>query len=385
MTRPLVRIDGSQPSVVLAALRAALTGDGPAVFPTAETASAVPAPAEVQKAVALVVETSGSTGAPKRVAITTDALLASAAGSAAALGGAGQWLLALPAHYIAGAQVLVRSIAAETEPVLLGPGHFDPVGFARAAESLDADLRFTSLVPAQLGRIVDAAATDAGVLAAARRFTRILVGGQATPPAVLQRAAELGIAVTRTYGSSETSGGCVYDGVPIGATRIAIRDGAVELSGPSLALGYLDDEERTAAVFVEHDGRRWYRTGDVGEIDADGRLRVLGRADDVIISGGVKVPLGAVERRVRTMPGLEDAVVVAVAHPLWGEAPAVAVSGTRPHPSLEEVRGHVGAELGSAARPALLEVFDLPTLASGKPDRRAIAARMQDQARHGDG
>ncbi|KQO96711.1 AMP-binding protein [Leifsonia sp. Leaf264] len=394
MSRPLALVDGGNADAVLLRLRSALDGSGPAVFPVAPDAgaeaaadlggaSAVPAEA------ALVVQTSGSTGRPKRVALSADALLASAAASADAIGGSGQWLLALPAHYIAGANVLARSIAAGTEPVLLPAAHFDPAAFADAAAGLTAELRFTSLVPAQLARVVDAAEHDGRVLEAARGFTRILLGGQATPPELLERAAALGIAVTRTYGSSETSGGCVYDGAPIGSTQIAVHDGQVELAGPTLALGYLDDESRTAEAFVERDGCRWYRTGDLGELTtgddggggtADGavRLRVLGRADNVIISGGVKVSLDAVERAVRSLPGLEGAVVVGVRHPLWGEVPAVAVAGDRqPHPFLDDVRAQVGAELGAAARPAVLEELDeLPLLASGKPDRRAIIARL---------
>lgn len=398
MTRPLALVDGGNADAVLQRLRSALDGSGPAVFPVAPDAgaeaaadlggaSAVPAEA------ALVVQTSGSTGRPKRVALSAAALLASAAASGDAIGGSGQWLLALPAHYIAGANVLVRSIAAGTEPVLLPAAHFDATAFAGAAAGLTAELRFTSLVPAQLARIVDAAEHDGRVLDAARGFSRILLGGQATPPELLERAAALGIAVTRTYGSSETSGGCVYDGAPIGSTQIAVHDGQVELAGPTLALGYLDDESRTAEAFVERDGCRWYRTGDLGELTtgddggggpADGagggsvRLRVLGRADNVIISGGVKVSLDAVERAVRSLPGLEGGVVVGVRHPLWGEVPAVAVAGDRqPHPSLDDVRAQVGAALGPAARPAVLQELDeLPLLASGKPDRRAITALL---------
>ncbi|MET1017677.1 MAG: AMP-binding protein [Leifsonia flava] len=390
MTRPLALVDGGNADAVLQRLRAALDASGPAVFPVAAADDALVAAdlgqaPNVPDEVALVVQTSGSTGRPKRVALGADALLASAAASAAAIGGSGQWLLALPAHYIAGANVLVRSIAAGTTPVLLDAAHFDAGAFTDAASRLTADLHFTSLVPAQLARIVDAAEHDDAVLSAARRFTRILLGGQASPPALLDRAAALGLAVTRTYGSSETAGGCVYDGVPIGSTQVAVRDGLVELAGPTLAWGYLDDEERTAAAFVERDGCRWYRTGDLGELAPDGRLRVLGRADNVIISGGVKVSLDAVERAVRALPGLEDAVVVGVRHPQWGEVPAIALPGGQAgqrHPQLDDIRAHVGGILGVAARPAVLREFDvLPLLASGKPDRRTIAALFTAQYR----
>ena len=387
MTRPLLAIDGGSAPEVLHALRAALSGAGPAVLPLSSPpvepfplVELVETPSQtVPRRVALVIETSGSTGAPKRVALSTDALLASAAASAAALGGAGQWLLALPTHYIAGAQVLVRSIAAETEPVILPGGHFDPALFAEYAERLEAPLRFVSLVPVQLARVVEAAESDDAVLAAARRFDRILVGGQATPPALIARAEALGLRVTRTYGSSETAGGCVYDGVPLHGTEMRIVGGLVELGGPTLAEGYLDDEERTAAAFVESEGRRWYRTGDLGEV-AEGRLRVLGRSDNVIISGGEKISLDAVERVLHTLPGFDGAVAVAVDDAQWGQSIVVAcerAGGADAASQLDAVREHVASALGNAARPRSVQRFaTLPRLASGKPDRVALAATL---------
>lgn len=376
MSAPLEPIDGHDAGVVFAALREALTSDGPAVFPVAD--ASVPAagfPTTVPRAVALVVQTSGSTAAPKRVMLTADAVLASASASAAAVGGSGQWLLALPAHYIAGANVLIRSIAAGTTPVVLGAGHFDARAFAAAASTLTAEKRFTSLVPAQLARVVEAGEKDPTVRDAAARFDRILVGGQASDPALIDRAAALGIRATRTYGSSETGGGCVYDGSPIGDTGVAIIDGEVHLSGSVLALGYLGDAARTAAAFVTHDDRRWYRTGDNGERSPDGRLRITGRADNVIISGGEKVSLDALERFVRSLQGFADAVVVGAPSAQWGQVPVVAVPAGHA-PDLAELRALVGDAFGAAARPArIIELPAMPLLPSGKPDRRAIAAR----------
>jgi O-succinylbenzoic acid--CoA ligase len=269
-------------------------------------------------------------------------------------------------HYIAGLNVLVRSIAAETEPVVLPRGSFDPLAFVAAAESLDADLRFTSVVPAQLARLLDTPAA----IPSLQRFDRILVGGQATPLPLLDRASELGIALTRTYGSSETSGGCVYDGVPIGNTAVRVSGGQIELGGAVLADGYLDDEERTAAAFIQDDAQRWYRTGDTGEL-VDGVLAVTGRLDDVIISGGIKVSLADVERVVRELPGQSDAVVVRAQSDRWGEVPVVV---TTRQLDLAELRREVGGALGAAAAPARVIVVDsLPTLSSGKPDRVALA------------
>ncbi len=368
------RLRPVSPDETFEALRSALSG-GDAILPLSPAASAPEdLPAQVQQRVALVVATSGSTGRPKRVALSADALLSSAAASASALGGSGQWLLALPLHYIAGLNVLTRSIAAGTTPVVL-EGRFEAEPFVAATAQLDAPLKFTALVPAQLARLLRSDHPD--LLPALRRYERILIGGQAIPDDLLVSALELGLNVTRSYGSSETSGGCVYDQVPIGDTAMRVVDGELQLSGSVLAEGYLGDEGLTASRFVD-DGGRWYRTGDTARI-ADGLLHVTGRLDDVIVSGGVKVALGEVERAVRALPGQADAIVVAVAHPEWGEAPAVVT--TVPVP-LESVRTAAGA-LGAAARPVRVVVVDrMPLLDSGKPDRvalRAAAEQPQDR------
>ncbi len=399
MSRPLISLDAGDPRDVLVALRHALTGDGPAVFPRQHGSwsgsepgddprtggsAAGQAPPSVPRNIALVVETSGSTGAPKRVALSADALLASAAASAGAVGGqepgGSRWLLALPVHYIAGANVLVRSIVAGTDPVILPPGHFDPVAFCEAAETLGTDQRFASLVPVQLARLLDAAtATGPGMLSTLRRFDALLIGGQAMPQELRERAVEAGLRVVRTYGSSETAGGCVYDGVPIGTVRAREAEGRIELSGPVLAEGYLNaagglDRGRTDAAFHVADGVRWYRTGDLGAVDELGRVRVTGRADNVIISGGEKVSLDAVEHVVRGLPGLGEAVVVAAASEEWGQVPVVVVAGEPAAARLSGMRAAVRARLGKAAVPArVLVVARMPLLASGKPDRVALA------------
>ncbi|MGN6427225.1 MAG: AMP-binding protein [Leifsonia sp.] len=369
-------VDAGQPQGVFEALREALGGGGPAVVPREGGVRGAVWPQEgeqVAQNVALVIETSGSTGVPKRVALSADALLASAAASAGAMGGQGQWLLALPAHYVAGAQVLVRSLAAETEPVLYGDGHFDAERFAAAAEELDHDYRYTSLVPVQLARLVQAAEGGSREVARAlRRFDGILVGGQALPPSLRERAEDAGARILSTYGSSETAGGCVYDGVPIGTTVVRAVDGLLEISGPSLAEGYLGDPERTAAAFHEDGGARWYRTGDLGTV-VDGRVTVLGRSDNVIISGGEKVLLDAVERAVHGIPGFAGAVVVAAADAEWGQVPVVVVAGV-PETGLDGLRASVAEQLGRAAAPArIVPVAAVPRLSSGKPDRQAAA------------
>lgn len=370
MSRPLVALGTSDPLAVLRGLEAALAG-GPALLPVAEGAPALPTPppADVRQRVALVVETSGSTGTGKRVALSSEALLAGAAAADAALGGPGGWVLALPTHYIAGLNVLTRSIAAGTTPVVVAPGHFDAAAFADAADRLvtgpAASRRYTSLVPVQLARVLD----DGRATAALARFDAVLVGGQATPAALRDRAVAAGVQIVTTYGASETSGGCVYDGVPFGTVRTEVVHGELQLSGPMLAEGYLGDDDRTAATFVDRDGLRWYRTGDAATV-SDGVVRVLGRLDDVVVSGGEKVRLGAVERLVRDLPDQHGAVVTRRASGEWGEVPVVV---TEQPLDLDTVRSHVGDVLGRAARPAAVVVVDrLPMLPSGKPDRRAI-------------
>jgi O-succinylbenzoic acid--CoA ligase len=356
-------------------LRRALDRSGPAITPVPDVTDAIqanepigPTGEDVPQPVGLVVETSGSTGIPKRVALSCDALLASAAASATVLDGQGQWLLALPAHYIAGIQVLVRSIAAGTTPLVVPQGRFDPTAFADASKHLTGESRYTSLVPLQMSRLLE---SRAGLMAL-RRFDGILVGGQAMPLSLLSRVEQLGLPVYRTYGSSETSGGCVYNGAPLPGVRVRISGGAVELAGPMLAEGYLGDDSLTDRTFVVDDGLRWYRTGDLGEFE-DGVLRVTGRADNVIISGGVNVSLDRVERVVRGMPDLAESVVVPVADDRWGEVPVVVTVGRSP--SLSDIADAVASVLGKPARPAhVVRLESMPVLPSGKPDRLAIVA-----------
>ncbi len=431
--RRLEVIDGSNPHTVGIALRAALSREGPAILPReraalGETALGSDAvggdvPAEVPLPVALVVETSGSSGAPKRVALSADALLASAAGSESALGGPGQWLLTLPTHYVAGIQVLVRGIAAGTTPVVAPAGRFTAEGFAAAAAELEHPVRYTSIVPVQLARLVEAAEREAEIRAAVARFDAILVGGQALAPALADRAHDLGFRVVRTYGSSETAGGCVYDASPIGRTIVRERGGELQIAGPSLAEGYLDEALTAEAKrlsganvvryltpgmmvtmefradrlnlhlgtdgkvgserFIVDDGLRWYRTGDAGSVAGEGdavRVQVTGRLDNVIISGGVKVALDRVERLVQAVPGFEQGVVVARDDDEWGQVPVVVTDARVPTGALWRLRDAVAEVAGRAAAPdEIVEVERLPRLASGKPDRvgltRLLAVR----------
>ncbi|MGH3316207.1 MAG: AMP-binding protein [Nocardioidaceae bacterium] len=323
---------------------------------------------EQPEAPALVVRTSGSTGAAKDVVLSREGMLSSAHAALDRLGGAGRWLLALPAHYVAGLQVLLRSLVAGTEPVVLDE-HAD---FGRAVEALavdslaDADRRYVSLVPTQLQRLLD------GQAEALRTFDAVLLGGAAAPAALLERAADAGVRVVTTYGMSETCGGCVYDGRPLDGVDVsADADGRIHIRGPVLFDGYDGRPDLTAQTLV--DGV--LRTQDVGGFDADGRLVVTGRVDDVVLSGGVNVGLAAVERRVREHHLVRDVAVVGVDDPEWGSrVRAFAVAD--PVLTLDALRDFVSAELPRTWAPRDLTVLpELPLLDNGKVDRQALRGR----------
>ncbi|UNX54428.1 o-succinylbenzoate--CoA ligase [Georgenia sp. TF02-10] len=371
---------GTAPGAVadlLAALRRRLAGPGREVLlPHAPGAAAPDVRARVRRPVppgtAVVLATSGSTtGTGHLVALTAEALTASARATEARLAGPGQWLLALPAHHVAGLQVLVRSVLAGTDPVVLDTTDgFDPLRLAEAAGGLRTDRPgYLSLVPTQLVRVLDAGPAAVRPL---RRLAAVLLGGAAATPALVERARAAGLPVVTTYGMTETGGGCVYDGTPLPGARVDVAaDGRVLLGGPMLAAGYLDDGAADAAAFITRGGERWLLTADRGEV-VDGRLRVLGRVDDVINTGGVKVSPAAVER---VLGEVGEAVVVGVPDPEWGQVvTAVLAAGPRPAPPLAELRARVRRALGPAHAPrALVVVPELPLRGPGKVDRLAAA------------
>jgi o-succinylbenzoate---CoA ligase len=374
---------------VLPALRAALAG-GPAVAPYAAGTRppALPdpaghAPTELPDGVALVVGTSGSTGSPKLAMLTAAALVASASATHERLGGAGQWLLPMPAHHVAGVQVLVRSLLAGTEPVAVDlAGGFTAAAFAEATGRLEGERRYTSLVPTQLVRLL---ADDAGT-SALRRFEAVLLGGAASAPALLARAADAGVRVTTTYGMSETAGGCVYDGRPLDCTRVRTDgDGRLHLGGATLAEGYLGRPDLTAATFTsDPDGHRWFITDDVGHQDGDGRWHVDGRVDDLINTGGLKVAPRLVEEAVTDhLPEVAECAVVGVPDPEWGEAVAIAlvVIDGAAGPSVADLRQALRERLPAHALPRRAVVIDaLPLRGPGKPDRVALRAILSGRS-----
>ncbi|MQA10632.1 MAG: AMP-binding protein [Pseudonocardiaceae bacterium] len=371
--RGLPMPDGPTVLEVLPALRDALSGHGPALLPGSESGGVLgPDEDDAADPTALVIATSGSTGEAKDVLLPASALRSSAEATHARLGGPGRWLLAMPARHVAGVQVLVRSLLAGIEPGVMPLAHgFSPETFARAAHQvLDSPGRqYTALVPTQLVRLLDAGGAGLDALAS---FHAVLLGGAATPPELRARAEAYGVRVIGTYGMSETSGGCVYDGHPLDGVRVSVSgDGAVWLAGPVLARGYRGRPELTAQAFV--DG--WFRTGDLGRLLPDGRLELLGRADDVIITGGVNVPPVLVERALGTVPGVREACVLGVPDEEWGEAVAAAVVPVDPAApqDADVLRGAVREQAGRAAVPKrILFLPELPVRGPGKPDRVAL-------------
>ncbi|MFJ4172029.1 AMP-binding protein [Paenarthrobacter sp. NPDC089714] len=365
---------------ILKALAAALQGEGPAVEIVTDAngaAKALPVETSVEDA-AVVVRTSGSTGTPKATVLTIDALAASSVGTAVALRGEGQWLLALPLQYVAGVQVLVRSLYAGTRPWVVDQSNgFTPEAFTAAAEELTDKIRFTSLVPTQLQRLLDSPAPE--TLAVLRRFNAILLGGAPASAELLAAAHAEGLNVVTTYGSAETCGGCVYDGEPLDGVEIRLGEGELEgrilLGGATVAAGYL---ENGPEAFFEDDDTRWYVTGDLGEMSPEGKLTVLGRADDVIITGGVKASAAYIQEKLEGLDGVTAAFVAGVPSREWGQAVAAVVAVA--DPTREGIRGFTAkreAALGVLAPKTVLAVSELPMLPNGKPDRLAMIEQLE--------
>lgn len=374
--RPLLSIPSTDLARVRTGLEDALRGTGPAIIVADEqfTASTpVALPEHVSDEIAVVVETSGSSGAPKRVGLSAEALLASARATHGRLGGAGQWLLALPLNYIAGLQVFTRSIDSGIEHVSLPGGPFTPEAFCRGIAAMDHDRRYSSVVPYQLARLCEFAEGSGSARDILGSLDALLVGGQATPAEVLDRARRLGISVVTTYGSTETAGGCVYDGIALPGVELDIdASGELWIATHMLASEYISGAPENTR-FVERDGTRWYRTGDTAEL-RDGNLLVTGRADRVLISGGVKVSLEAIESVAATVvDGL--VVAVAVSDEMWGSRPVLVVEGTGNEDLESAIRAVVLETSGRVAVPdRIVWVPSIPLLASGKPNLVATAA-----------
>ena len=369
----LLPVDPANPLAILPALEEALTGQRtllpvPANDParTNLLRNTLKPGAPIDNDIALVVSTSGSTGKPKGAMLTPANLISSADATHQALGGEGQWLLAMPAAYIAGIQVLIRSMVAGVEPAFIDLTRgFNVAEFAARAHELaqTGERTYTALTPIQLAK---ATSTLKGI-DALRTFSAVLVGGAATNPRLLESAAKLRINVVTTYGSSETSGGCVYDGRPIAGARVRIVDGRIHLGGPMVARGYhhLDSPDL-------QDG--WFRTSDAGELDS-GVLTVLGRTDNVISSGGLKLHPEVLEEELLLIDGVTAATVIGKDDDRFGQRICAAYTRSASVPDILDAL----ADAEDAGRIAhwqipkeLKVVAALPQLGPGKVDRAAV-------------
>ena len=370
---PLV-VNKRNPAAILPDLEAAIAGQSTFLPVPAEDRTRTEllrnhmrAGAPIDSSIALVVATSGSTGTPKGAQLTPANLVASADATHQVLGGTGQWLLAMPAHHIAGIQVLVRSLVAGVDPLCLDLSDgFSIPAFARAAHKLAAtgDRSYTGLTPMQLAKAMDSLEG----IEALRTFDAILVGGAATHPQLLDAAVKLRITAVTTYGSSETAGGCVYSGTPIPGARVRIgEDGRILLGGPMIAQGYRNVD--SSAFSVDDSGTSWFATSDAGAFVGN-TLNVTGRLDAIINSGGLKLHPEQLEQHILRVPGVEAACVVGIPDPRLGQMIVAAYSGWASRADILEALD----DLPRWQVPKDLRRLDaLPTIGPGKVDRQAVA------------
>lgn len=292
---------------------------------------------DVEDGDALVVATSGTTGEPKGVVLTHDAVLASALATSDRIGvdrGRDRWLSVLPLAHVGGLSVVTRALLTDT------PLTFDPD---------DRRATLVSMVATQVRR------TDVS------RFRVVVVGGSAPP-------AELPANAVTTYGMTETGSGIVYDGVPLDGVEVRAVDGELHVRGPMLLRAYRDGTDPKDA-----DG--WLRTGDAGAV-VDGRVVVHGRIGDVIVTGGEKVWPEPVEAVLRDLPSVADVAVAGVADDEWGHRVVAYVVPAGEPPSLEELRAAVKRSLPAYAAPKQLVLVDaVPRTALGKVRRAALVSR----------
>ncbi|GAA1636103.1 o-succinylbenzoate--CoA ligase [Brevibacterium sanguinis] len=380
------------------AINRALAGESILILPQARTGAVTEVAPDrwlsPGDAPALILFTSGSTGAAKAVALSAHALTASARATERFLSGPGRWHLTLPVNHIAGFQVELRARLAGEDPVRAAAGPFTAQAFAAEVAELvargDDRPRYTSLVPTQLHRVL----ADPAATSAAATFTAILLGGSAISPALLDAAAAADLRIVRTYGMSETAGGCVYDGVAFDGVTVTITEaGTIDLTGPVVADAYVDVTAdgtivpRDSLALTGPVGGRTIHTSDLGHLD-DGVLSVLGRVDDVIVSGGENVSPHALETALLPVwqpHGVAEVLVTAVADAEWGRrivalvrladdtAGAGQLRGLSPTERGRRLRALAPAEAGTMLPREVIVVDEIPARSIGKPDRRRAA------------
>ena len=331
-------LDGGRPIAVLA-------GAAPSAWRLDEP---------LEAGAAVLIGTSGSTGDPKGVLLTADAIRASAAATHDRLGGPGTWVCPLPMHYVAGLMTAARAAVAGTE-VLVAPSDLSllPAPDGRS---------YLSLVAAQLHRALEQPA----ITSALALFDAVLVGGSAIPAGLLRRGRDAGITLVATYGMAETCGGCVYDGVPLGGVRLDFDPGErILITAPQVFAGYRFDPVATAAAL---DGRT-LRTQDRGRW-RDGRLQVLGRVDDVVVTGGINVDLAQAQRACDEAFGPSTVGLLGVPDERWGVRIVALSAADLP---LDELRDRLARSLQPVAVPReVRRVAGLPRTSTGKIDRQGL-------------
>ena len=336
---------------ITARLAKALADEGPAI--TLGPISVETVPSEI----AVVVSTSGSTGDAKEVGLSAAAIFASAKATNKFFGAsAGQtWSLLLPLTHIAGINVLARALELGTVPI-----------DARGITSKYPDADYTAIVPTQLFRALNG---DGDLLAHLQSAKSVLVGGAALDKNLGDQARTAGINIVESYGMTETCGGCVYDGLPIGDTSVEInKDGLIKISTASLATTYLNDVSGWSSKL--EDG--YFLTSDLGEIKG-GKLTVTGRADDVIVTGGENISLTKVEEVIRnTFAGIECAAF-AIADQQWGQALHLAIAGSV-KPEISLINQSLSSQISAAAKiKGAIYLDQLPRTALDKVNRQELA------------
>lgn len=314
--------------------------------PAREAALAAARPDEpTEPGDALVVLTSGTTGAPKAAVLTHDAVAASARAASDRLAvdpATDRWLACLPLAHVGGLGVVTRAVLTGTPLTVVPDAHAETLAAAHRA-----GCTLVSLVPAALGRI------DPGW------FRTIVLGGSMMPP-------DLPANAVTTYGLTESGSGVVYDGRPLAGVEVRLDGdddgGGIRLRCPMLLRAYRDGTDPKDA-----DG--WFATGDTGRWDDTGRLVVAGRAGDLVVTGGEKVWPTTVERVLDAHPGVREALVFGRPDPTWGHRVVARIVPTDPHdpPTLDALQGWVKESLPPWAAPREVEVADaLPRTALGK-------------------
>ena len=335
------------------ALASALSG-GPAV------ALAAISQEVVDEEIALLVETGGSTGAPKIVALSAAAMQASARLSNQALGAlpGERWSLSLPLNHIAGINQLLRSIDLDSDPMKDGG-------------------QFFSIVPTQLFRALRERNKFFDHLVQAKK---VLIGGAAISLQLLEQGIAAGIPLVTSYGMTEMCGGCVYDGRALPGVAVKITEnGRIALKGPVQAEGYFNNEVATKNSFVEG----WFITSDEGEITSAGKLLVHGRADDVVISGGEKVSPNLIVQILEEHFPTREIHVIGIPDKEWGQSIRVIMRSSPGEvpPTLDEIRRLVADGIGKVAAPrSLLLLSTIPTLANGKINRQYLISSEATEA-----